>query len=68
MLLLNIFVRKKVSSVFIREILLSLLGGLMTKVKTIKISEETYALLSEIAEEFQIRLKRPVSLDEAMRY
>ena len=61
MLLLNIFVRKKVSSVFIREILLSLLGGLMTKVKTIKISEETYALLSEIAGELQIRLKRPIS-------
>jgi len=61
LLLLNIFVRKKVSSVFIREILLSLLGGLMTKVKTIKISEETYALLSEIAGELQIRLKRPIS-------
>jgi len=40
----------------------------MTEVKTVKISKETYARLSEIAGELQIRLKRPVSLDEAMRY
>ena len=40
----------------------------MTEVKTVKISKETYARLSEIAGELQMRLKRPVSLDEAMRY
>ena len=40
----------------------------MTEVKTVKISKETYARLSEIAGELQIRLKRPVSLDEAMKY
>ena len=40
----------------------------MTQAKTVKISEETYAKLSEIAGELQMRLKRPVSLDEAMRY
>jgi hypothetical protein len=36
--------------------------------KTVKISKETYAKLSEIAGELQMRLKRPVSLDEAMEY
>jgi len=40
----------------------------MTEVKTVKISKETYARLSEIAGELQMRLKHPVSLDEAMRY
>jgi len=40
----------------------------VTDVKTVKISKETYAQLSEIAGELQVRLKRPVSLDEAMRY
>jgi len=40
----------------------------MPKTKTIKISKEMYAKLSEIAGELQIRLKRPVSLDEAMKY
>jgi len=40
----------------------------MTEVKTVKISKETYAKLSEIAGELQMKLKRPVSLDEAMRY
>lgn len=40
----------------------------MTKLKTIKINEETYAKLAEVAGELQIKLKRPVSLDEAMRY
>jgi len=38
------------------------------EVKTVKISKATYARLSEIAGELQMRLKRPVSLDEAMRY
>jgi len=40
----------------------------MPKTKTIKISKEMYAKLSEIAGELQMRLKRPVSLDEAMKY
>jgi len=40
----------------------------MTEVKTVKISKETYARLSEIAGELQMRLKRPVSMDEAMRH
>lgn len=40
----------------------------MTEVKTIKISKETYAKLSEVAGKLQMKLKRPVSLDEAMRY
>ncbi|MBS7626600.1 hypothetical protein KEJ51_06145 [Candidatus Bathyarchaeota archaeon] len=40
----------------------------MSEAKTIKISKETYVRLSEVAGELQMRLKRPVSLDEAMRY
>lgn len=40
----------------------------MSKTKTVKISRETYAKLSEIAGELQMRLKHPVSLDEAMKY
>ena len=40
----------------------------MVETKTIKISKETYAKLSEIAGELQMRLKRPVSLDEAIRH
>lgn len=40
----------------------------MPETKTVKISKETYAKLSEIAGELQMRLKRPVSLDEAMKY
>ena len=40
----------------------------MPDVKTVKISRETYARLSEIAGELQMKLKRPVSLDEAMKY
>jgi len=40
----------------------------MTEVKTVKISRETYARLSEIAGELQMKLKRPVSLDEAVRH
>lgn len=40
----------------------------MSRAKTVKISEETYAKLSEIAGELQMRLRRPVSLDEAMKY
>lgn len=40
----------------------------MSKARTVKISKETYAKLSEVAGELQMRLKRPVSLDEAMQY
>ncbi|MDH5811835.1 MAG: hypothetical protein QE160_06175 [Candidatus Verstraetearchaeota archaeon] len=40
----------------------------VSEAKTIKISKETYVKLSEVAGELQMRLKRPVSLDEAMRY
>jgi predicted CopG family antitoxin len=40
----------------------------VTEVKTIKISKETYVKLSKVAGELQIRFKRPVSLDEAMKY
>ena len=40
----------------------------MTEVKAIKVSKETYAKLNEIAGELQSRLKRPVSIDEAMKY
>ena len=40
----------------------------MSETKTVKISKETYAKLSEIAGELQMRLKHPVSLDEAMGY
>ena len=44
------------------------LSGTMTEAKTVKISKETYARLSEIAGELQIKLKRPISLDEAVRH
>jgi len=40
----------------------------MAEVKTVKISKETYAKLSEIAGELQMKLKRPISLDEAVRH
>ena len=40
----------------------------MPETKTVKISKETYAKLSEVAGGLQMRLKRPVSLDEAMEY
>lgn len=40
----------------------------MSETKTVKISKETYAKLSEVAGGLQMRLKRPVSLDEAMEY
>lgn len=40
----------------------------MTEGKTIKITKETYAKLSEIAGELQMKLKRPISLDEAVKY
>lgn len=40
----------------------------MTELKAIKVSKETYAKLNEIAGELQTRLKRPVSIEEAMKY
>jgi hypothetical protein len=39
-----------------------------TELKAIKISKETYSELSSIAGELQIKRKRPVSMDEAMKY
>jgi len=42
--------------------------GLVTDLKAIKISKETYAELSAIAGELQIKTKRPISIDEAMKY
>ncbi|MEM2617445.1 MAG: hypothetical protein QXL64_07950, partial [Thermofilaceae archaeon] len=36
--------------------------------KNVKVSEETYSELSKAAGELQARFKRPVSLDEALRY
>ncbi len=41
---------------------------LTTELKAIKISKETYAELSAIAGELQIKTKKPVSIDEAMKY
>jgi len=41
---------------------------IVTKLKTIKITEETYAKLAEVAGELQMKLKRPVSLDEAVKH
>lgn len=40
----------------------------MADLKAIKISKETYAELSAIAGELQTKKKRPVSIDEAMKY
>lgn len=40
----------------------------MTELKAIKISKETYAELSAIAGELQVKLKRPVSIEEAMKH
>jgi predicted CopG family antitoxin len=40
----------------------------ITEVKAIKVSKETYAKLCEIAGELQIKLKRPVSIEEAMKH
>ncbi|MEM3700763.1 MAG: hypothetical protein QXL57_07880 [Candidatus Bathyarchaeia archaeon] len=40
----------------------------MTEVKTVKVGKDIYERLCEVAGELQVRLKRPVSLDEAMRY
>ncbi len=39
-----------------------------SELKAIKISKETYAELSAIAGELQVKRKKPVSIDEAMKY
>ncbi len=40
----------------------------MTEAKTVKVGKEVYARLCEVAGELQVKLKRPVSLEEAMKY
>lgn len=40
----------------------------MTEVKAIKVSKETYAKLNQIAGELQVKLRRPVSIEEAMNH
>ena len=40
----------------------------MTELKAAKLSKETYAELSAIADELQAKLKRPVSIEEAMKH
>ena len=39
----------------------------LSEVKTIKVSKETYAKLSQIAGELQVKLGRQVSIEEAMK-
>jgi predicted CopG family antitoxin len=38
----------------------------MAKTKTIKVGKEIYEKLCEVAGELQVKLKHPVSLDEAL--
>jgi predicted CopG family antitoxin len=40
----------------------------MVKAKTIKVGKEIYEKLCEVAGELQVKLKHPVSLDEALEY
>ena len=40
---------------------------MLSEVKTIKVSKETYAKLNEIAGELQIKLRRSVSIEDAMK-
>jgi predicted transcriptional regulator len=40
----------------------------VTEVKAIKVSKETYAKLNQIAGELQVKLRRPVSIEEAMNH
>lgn len=40
----------------------------MTEVKAIKVSKETYAKLNQIAGELQVKLGRPISIEEAMKH
>jgi hypothetical protein len=39
----------------------------LSEVKAIKVSKETYAKLNEIAGELQVKLRRSVSIEEAMK-
>ena len=39
----------------------------MSEAKAIKVSKETHAKLSRIAGELQVKLRRPVSIKEAMK-
>ena len=39
----------------------------MSEAKAIKVSKETYAKLCEVAGELQVKLRRPVSIEEAMK-
>jgi lipoate-protein ligase A len=39
----------------------------LNEARAIKVSKETYAKLSEIAGELQVKLRRPVSIEEAMK-
>ena len=40
----------------------------MTELKAVKVSKETYVELSAMAGELQVKLKRPVSIEEAMKH
>ncbi len=40
----------------------------ITELKAVKVSKETYAKLNQIAGELQVKLKRPVSIEETMNY
>jgi len=39
----------------------------LSEAKAIKVSKETYAKLCEVAGELQVKLRRPVSIEEAMK-
>ncbi|MGD0451672.1 MAG: hypothetical protein ABSA79_11550 [Candidatus Bathyarchaeia archaeon] len=39
----------------------------MSEAKAIKVSKETYAKLCEVAGELQVKLRRPVSIEEAIK-
>ena len=57
--------RRKLIGRFLPPILLGAL--LLGEIKTIKVSKETYAKLNEIDGELKIKLKRSVSIEEAMK-
>jgi predicted transcriptional regulator len=40
---------------------------ILSEAKAIKVSKETYAKLNEIAGELQVKLRRSVSIEEAMK-
>jgi predicted CopG family antitoxin len=39
----------------------------LSEAKAIKVSKETYAKLCEVAGELQVKLRRPVSIEEAIK-